>query len=148
MLEPPQAGRGGVVPDWGHDEQRGDHPDTLAPELTAGQEARALLVERLEHVGGKVDHGGLLCHRQAVSGIVVRVCHVASRTVCWVGMPARVNIYVEEACAVVNTGGGVRRPLTTLGSGYRHQCRMACYSPHSERPVREVAWTMHKDRRR
>jgi len=105
MLEPPQAGRGGVVPDWGHDEQRGDHPDTLAPELAAGQEARALLVERREHVGGKVDHGSLLCPRQAVRGIVVRVCHVASRTVCWVGMPARVHTYVEDAFAVVNTGG-------------------------------------------
>ena len=29
--------------------------------------ARALLVERLEHVGGKVDHGGLLCHTRACS---------------------------------------------------------------------------------
>jgi hypothetical protein len=62
-------------------------------------------VERLEPVGGKVDHGSLLCHRQAVRGIVVRACHVASRTVCWVGMPARVNTYVEDACVVVNTGG-------------------------------------------
>jgi hypothetical protein len=105
VLEPLEAGRGRVVPDWGHDEQRGDHPGTLAPELAAGQEAHAILVERLEHVGGKVDHGGLLCHRQAVRGIMVRVCHVASRTVCWVGMPARVHTYVEEACAVVNTGG-------------------------------------------
>jgi len=104
VLEPPEAVRGGVVPDWGHDEQRGDHPDTLAPELTAVQDARAILVERLEHVGGKVDHGSLLCRRQAVRGILVRVCHVASRTVCWVGMPARVNIYVEDAFAVVNTG--------------------------------------------
>jgi len=30
---------------------------------------------------------------------------VASRTLRWVGMPARVHIYVEDACAVVNTGG-------------------------------------------
>jgi len=73
--------------------------------MAAVQEARAILVERLEHIGGKVDHGGLLCHRQAVRGILVRVCHVASRTVCWVGMPARVNTYVEDAFAVVNTGG-------------------------------------------
>jgi len=36
---------------------------------------------------------------------VVRGCHVASRTVCWVGMPARVHTYVEDACAVVNIGG-------------------------------------------
>src|SRR5712691_4810691 len=99
MLEPLEAGRGGVVPDWGHDEQRGDHPDTLAPELAAVQEARAILVKRLEHVGGKVDHGGLLCHIQAVSGILVRVCHVASRTIRCVGMPAHVNTYVEEAFA-------------------------------------------------
>src|SRR5262249_11536725 len=104
VLEPLQAGRGGVVSDWSHDEQRGDHPDALAPELAAGQEVRALLVERLEHVGGKVDHGGLLCHRQAVSAIVVRGCHVASRTLRG-GMPARVHSYVEEACAVVNPGG-------------------------------------------
>ena len=62
-------------------------------------------MERLEHVGGKVDHGGLLCPRQAVRGIVVRVCHVASRTIRCVGMPARVNTYVEDAFAVVNTGG-------------------------------------------
>jgi hypothetical protein len=105
VFEPPQASWGGVVPDWGHDEQRGDHPGTLAPELAAGQEARALLVEWLEHVGGKVDHGGLLCHRQAVRGIVVRMCHVAAHTIRWVGMPARVTTYVEEAFAVVNTGG-------------------------------------------
>src|SRR5262247_2227280 len=104
MLEPPQARRGRVVPDRGHDEQRGDHPGTPAPELAAGQEARALVVERLEHVGGKVDHGGLLCPRQAVRGILVRVCHVAARTIRWVGMPARVHTYVEDACAVVNTG--------------------------------------------
>src|SRR6266446_3423416 len=104
MLEPPQAGRGGVVPDWGHDEQRGDHPGTLAPELAAGQEARAILVERREHVGGKVDHDGLLCHRQAASGILVRMCHVALRTIRCVGMPARVNTYVEDAFVVVNTG--------------------------------------------
>ena len=107
----------------------GDHPDTLAPELTAGQEARALLVERLEHVGGKVDHGGLLCHRQAVSGIVVRVCHVASRTVCWVGMPARVNIYVEEACAVVNPGGEEALPsrggITIRAVRHRGACQPA-----------------------
>ena len=94
-----------MVPDRGHDEQRGEIRRGMRLGLAAVQDARALLVERLEHVGGKVEHGGLLCHRQAVSGIVVRVCHVASRTVCWVGMPARVNIYVEEACAVVNTGG-------------------------------------------
>jgi hypothetical protein len=62
-------------------------------------------VERLEPIGGKVDHGSLLCRRQAVRGIVVRVCHVASRTIRCVGMPARVNTYVEDACAVVNTGG-------------------------------------------
>src|SRR5215813_5667954 len=105
MLEPPQAGRDGVVPDWSHDEQRGDQPDTPAPELAAGQEACALLVERLEHVGGKVDHGSLLCYRQAVRGIVVRVGHVASRTLHWVGMSVRVHTYVEEACAVVNPGG-------------------------------------------
>src|SRR5215831_17639547 len=117
MLEPPQAGRGGVVPDRGHDEQRGEHPGTPTPELAAGQEARALLVERLEPVGGKVDHGSLLCPRQAVRGIVVRVWHVAARTLRWVGMPARVHTYVEKACAVVNPGGGVRRPLTTPGSG-------------------------------
>ena len=80
MLEPPQAGRGGVVPDRGYDQDRGDPPGTPAPRLAAGQEARAVLPERLEHVGGKVDHGGLLCHRQAVSAIVVRVCHVAART--------------------------------------------------------------------
>src|SRR6266446_7153409 len=104
MLEPPEAVRGGVVPDWGHDEQRGDHPGTPAPELAAVQEARAILVARLEHIGGKVDHGSLLCHRQAVSGILVRVCHVASRIIRCVGMPARVNTYVEDAFAVVNTG--------------------------------------------
>jgi hypothetical protein len=73
VFEPLEAGRGGVVPDWGHDEQRGDHPGTLAPELATGQEARAILVERLEHVGGKVDHRGFLCHRQAVSDLRVRV---------------------------------------------------------------------------
>jgi hypothetical protein len=105
VLEPLEAGRGRVVPDWGHDEQRGDPPSTLAPELAAGQEARALLVERLEPVGGKVDHGGLLCPRQAVRGIVVRMCHVAAHAIRWVGMPARVTTYVEESCAVVNTGG-------------------------------------------
>src|SRR5436309_15032742 len=105
MLEPLEAGRGGVVPDRSHDEQRGDHPGTRAPELAAGQEARALLVERLEHVGGKVDHGGLLCHRQVGRGILVRMCHVAARTIRWVGMAARVHTYVEDACAVVNTGG-------------------------------------------
>jgi len=114
VFEPPEAGRGGVVPDRGHDEQRGDHPDTLAPELAAGQEARALLVERLEHVGGKVDHGSLLCRRQAVRGIVVRGCHVASRTIRWVGMPARVHTYVEEACAVVNTGGEEALPSKSV----------------------------------
>src|SRR5262249_3788151 len=80
-------------------------------------------------VGGKVDHGGLLCPRQAVRGIVVRVCHVAARTLRWVGMPARVHTYVEEACAVVNTGGGVRRPLTTPGSGKRPQCRVGSCPP-------------------
>src|SRR5215471_10428540 len=94
-----------MVPDGGHDEQRGDHPDTLTPELAAGQEARALLVERLEPVGGKVDHGSLLCPRQAGRGIVVRVCHMASCPSCWVGIPARVHTYVEDACAVVNAGG-------------------------------------------
>ena len=103
MLEPPQAGRGGVVPDRGHDQDRGDHPGTSAPRLAAVQEARAILPERLEHVGGKVDHGGLLCHTQAVNEIVVRVCHVASRTSRGVGMPARVHTYVEEGVAVVNT---------------------------------------------
>jgi hypothetical protein len=71
--------------------------------LAAVQEARALLVERLEHVGGKVDHGGFLCHRQAVRGIMVRVYPVASRTLRGGSMPARVHTYVEEACAVVNT---------------------------------------------
>jgi hypothetical protein len=91
VLEPLEAGRGGVVPDRGHDEQRGDHRGTLAPELAAGQEARGILMERLEHVGGKVDHGSLLCPRQAVRGIVVMVWHVASRTIRWVGMPARVT---------------------------------------------------------
>src|SRR5262249_57032474 len=97
VCEPPQASRGGVVPDRGHDEQRGDHPGPLAPELAAGQEARALLVERLEHVGGKVDHGGLLCHRQAASGIVVRVYHVAWRTPPGDSMPARVTPNLQEA---------------------------------------------------
>src|SRR4029450_4150519 len=91
VLDPPQAGRGGVVPDWGHDEQRGDHPGPLAPELAAGQDARALLVERHEHVGGKVDHGGLLCPRQAVSALWVMVYPVASRTLRSGGMPARVH---------------------------------------------------------
>jgi len=62
-------------------------------------------VERLEHVGGKVDHGGLLCHRQAVSGTLVRVYHVAWRTLRGDSMPARVTTYVEEAFAIVNTGG-------------------------------------------
>src|SRR5215475_14159505 len=105
MLEPPQAGRGGVVPDRGHDEQRGEMRSGVRLGLAAVQEVRALLVERLEHVGGQVDHGGLLCHRQAVSAIVVRVCHMASRTIRCIGMPARVYTYVEDACAVVNTGG-------------------------------------------
>jgi hypothetical protein len=63
VFEPLEAGRGGVVPDRGHDEQRGDHPGTPALELATGQEARTLLVERLEHVGGKVDHGSLLGYR-------------------------------------------------------------------------------------
>ena len=103
MLEPPQAGQGGVVPDRGHDQDRGDPPGTPAPRLAAVQEVRAILPERLEHIGGKVDHGGLLCHRQAVSAIVVRVCHVVSRTIRGVGMPARVHTYVEEGVAVVNT---------------------------------------------
>src|SRR5215471_10143834 len=93
-----------MVPDGGHDEQRGDHPDTLTPEQATGQEARALLVERLEPVGGKVDHGGLLCHRPAVREILVRGWHVAARTLRWVGMPARVHTYVEETGSVVNTG--------------------------------------------
>jgi hypothetical protein len=62
-------------------------------------------VERLEHVGGQVDHGGFLCHRQAARGIVVRVGHVASRTLRGGGMPACVHTYVEDAFAVVNTGG-------------------------------------------
>jgi hypothetical protein len=94
-----------VVPDRGHDQDRGDPPGTSIPRLAAGQEARAVLPERLEHIGGKIDHGGLLCHRQAVNAIVVRVCHVASRTsrdadTCH---HTRVTTYVEEACAVVNT---------------------------------------------
>ena len=38
-------------------------------------------------------------------------------------------MYVEEACAVVNPGGGVRRPLTTPGSGDRQQCRMGSCPP-------------------
>jgi hypothetical protein len=105
VFEPLQAGRGRVVPDGSHDEQRGDHPGTPALELAAGQEARALLVERCEHVGSKVNHGSLLCHRQAGRGIVVRGCHVAARTVCGVGRPARVHTYVEDAGAVVNPGG-------------------------------------------
>src|SRR2546427_804634 len=88
-----------------HLKSLGDHPGTVASELAAVQDARAILVERLEHVVGKVDHGGLLCHRQAASGILVRVCHVASRTIRCVGMPARVNTrvntYVEDAFAVV-----------------------------------------------
>ncbi len=50
MLEPPEAGRGGVVPDRGHDEQRGDHPGTLAPELAAVQEARAALYHDPRHL--------------------------------------------------------------------------------------------------
>ena len=62
-------------------------------------------MERLEPVGGKVDHGGLLCHSQAVRGIVVRVCHVAARPIRCVDMSARVHTYVEDAFAVVNTGG-------------------------------------------
>src|SRR5262249_12721879 len=86
------------------------HLGTPAPELAAGQEAHAILVERLEHVGGKVDHGGLLCHRQAVRGVGGRGWHVASRTIRWVGMPARVHTYVEDACAVVNTGGAEALP--------------------------------------
>jgi hypothetical protein len=38
--------------------------------------ARAILVERLEPLGGMVDHGGLLGHRQAAREIWVRMCHV------------------------------------------------------------------------
>ena len=73
--------------------------------LAPVQDELALLPERLEHVGGKVDHGGLLCHRQAVSAIVVRVCHVASRTIRGAACRHVSHTYVEEACAVVNTGG-------------------------------------------
>jgi hypothetical protein len=94
-----------VVPDRGYDQDRRDHPGTPALGLAAGQEARALLPERLEHVGGKVDHGSLLCHTQAVNETVVRTCHVASRTSRGVGMPARVTTYVEEVFTVVNTCG-------------------------------------------
>src|SRR5215813_11462183 len=74
--------------------------------LAAVQEGRALLVERLEHVGGKVDHGGLLCRRQAVRGIGGRMCHVP-RAPSAVAACRHVSIhmYVEDACAVVNTGG-------------------------------------------
>jgi len=105
VFEPLEAGRGGVVPDWGHDEQRGEIRIGVRLGLATGQDARALLVERLEHVGGKVDHGGFLCHRQAVSDLWVRVYPVAARTLRGGGMPARVHTYVEKACAVVNTGG-------------------------------------------
>ena len=83
-------------------EQRGETRVGRRLGLTPVQDPRALLPERLEHVGGKVDHGGLLCHSQAVRRSLVRMCHVASRTLRSGGMPARVNLYVEEACAVVN----------------------------------------------
>src|SRR5262249_13315872 len=83
---------------------------TPASELAAGQEAHAILVERLEHVGGKVDHGGLLCHRQAGRGVVGRGGHVAPRPLRRGGMPAPVPPYVEESCAVVNTGGAEALP--------------------------------------
>ena len=128
MLEPPQAGRGGVVPDRGYDQDRGDPPGTSTPRLAAGQEARAVLPERLEHIGGKVDHWGLLCHRQAVRAIVVRVCHVAACTsreadtwhhICRGGVRR-----CQHRCR-----GGVRRPLTTSGSGARPQCRMGSRPP-------------------
>ena len=62
MLEPPQAGQGGVVPDRGHDEQRGETRVGVRLGLAPVQDTRALLVERLEHIGGKVNHGGLPCH--------------------------------------------------------------------------------------
>jgi hypothetical protein len=103
VFEPLEAGRGGVVPDRGHDEQRGEMRRGVRLGLAAGQDARTLLVERLEHVGAKVDHGGFLCHRQAFSDLWVWVYPVASRTLRGGSMPARVNTWVEEACAVVNT---------------------------------------------
>src|SRR5215813_11851294 len=94
-----------MVPDRGHDEQRGEMRRGVRLGLAAGQEVRALLVERLEPVGGQIDHGGFLCHRQAVSDLWVRVYPVASRTLRGGSMPARVHTYVEEACAVVKTWG-------------------------------------------
>src|SRR5438093_4385222 len=51
-----------MVPDRGHDEQRGETRVGVRLVLAPVQETRALLVERLEHVGSKVDHSGLLCH--------------------------------------------------------------------------------------
>src|SRR5215510_13676702 len=55
----------GVVPDRGHDEQRGETRVGVRLGLAPVQEARAILVERLEYVVRKVDHGGLLCHTRA-----------------------------------------------------------------------------------
>src|SRR5262249_40366185 len=65
--------------------------------------------------------GGLLCRRQAGRGIVVRACHVASCPSCWVGIPARVHTYVEDACTVVNPGNWLRG-LDTTESSQVDQC--------------------------
>src|SRR5262249_20879670 len=67
----------GVVPDWGHDEQREETRVGTRLGLAPVQEARAILVERLEYVGGKVDHGGLLCRTWACTA-----CAEAPRAGC------------------------------------------------------------------
>ena len=61
--------------------------------------------KQLEHVGGKVDRGGLLCHPTGRKGDRGEGVSRGLAHHPLVGMPARVNTYVKDAFAVVNTGG-------------------------------------------
>ncbi len=67
VLEPPQACRRGMLANRCHDENPGETTVRRARAHAPIEDARTILVERLERVVRKIDHGGLLCHTPAYS---------------------------------------------------------------------------------